>query len=177
MNVFWLSIVHALLLITFNILVHILDSYGSINLNIMDSFSGLCQFKNNLHSCSCFSVCIKGRYLDAEITSSWHFCRANVMNTYIVLITIAAVLETEACFGPPGGGGGSETTTMASTTAKATTAKATTTTAKATTTTTKAPDCPMENKNCLASDASNMVEIKTVDSAGLCSKQLDLQSI
>ena len=70
MNVFWLSIVNALLLITFNILVHILDSYGSINLNIMDSFSGLCQFKNNLHSCSCFSVCIKGRYLDAEITSS-----------------------------------------------------------------------------------------------------------
>ena len=97
------------------------------------------------------------------------------MNTYIVLIAIAAVLQTEACFGPPGGGGGSETTTMAATTAKATTAEATTT-AKATTTT-KAPDCPMENKNCLASDASNMVEIKTVDSAGLCSKQLVLQSI
>ena len=96
------------------------------------------------------------------------------MNTYIVLIAIAAVLQTEACFGGGGGVGGSETTTMASTTAKSTTtAKATT--AKATTT--KAPDCPMENKNCLASDASNMVEIKTVNSAGLCSKQLDLQSI
>ena len=91
------------------------------------------------------------------------------MNTYIVLIVIAAVLQTEACFGTGGGGGGSETTTMASTTVKATTVKATTTT--------KAPDCPIENKNCLASDASNMVEIKTVDSAGLCSKQLDFQSI
>ena len=84
------------------------------------------------------------------------------MKTCIFLIAIAAVLQMEACFG-----GGSETTTMASTAAKATTT-AKGTTAKATTT--KVPDCPMENKNYLASNASNMVKIKTVDSAGLCSK-------
>ena len=91
------------------------------------------------------------------------------MNKFTILIAIAAILQSEACIPIGGGGGGSgATTTMKSTTAGGTTAKGTTTTAK--TTTAKAPDCPMENMNCMTSDASNLLEIKEVTSAKDCSK-------
>ena len=91
------------------------------------------------------------------------------MNQFTILIAIAAILQSEACIPIGGGGAGSgATTTMKSTTAGGTTAKGTTTTAKPTTT--KAPDCPMENMNCLDSTASNLLEIKEVASAKECSK-------
>ena len=90
------------------------------------------------------------------------------MNMSIVLIVMVAVLQSEACFPIGGGGGGTTTTAKTTTAAGGTTTKKTTT--AATPTTTKKPDCLMENKNCLASDASNLVEIKEVTSAKLCSK-------
>ena len=95
------------------------------------------------------------------------------MTKFTILIAIAAVLQSEACIPIGGGGGGSgATTTMKSTTAGGTTAKGTTTTTTTTAkpTTAKAPDCPMENMNCMASDASNLLEIKEVTSAKDCSK-------
>ena len=93
-----------------------------------------------------------------------------------ILIAIAAILQSEACIPIGGGGGGSgATTTMKSTTAGETTAKGTTTTAKPTTA--KAPDCPMENMNCLLPDASNLLEIKEEASVKDCSKYIDLNII
>ena len=91
------------------------------------------------------------------------FCRAyNMKSCTILIIASFAVLLSEACLPPPPPpAGGSETTTAGPTT-----------TAKATTTT-KAPDCPMENKMCLAADASNYIEPKTVASSGLCSAECD----
>ena len=77
------------------------------------------------------------------------------MHKLTILIAIAAVLQSEACLPPMGGGGSGQTTT-------------TTTTAKPTTT--KAPDCPMENINCLARDFHNLIEIKEVTSVKECSK-------
>ena len=76
------------------------------------------------------------------------------MNKFTILFAIATILQSEACIPPIGGGGSVQTTT--------------TTTAKPTTT--KAPDCPMENINCLARDFHNLIEIKEVTSVKECSK-------
>merc|ERR1711874_386204 len=91
------------------------------------------------------------------------FCRAyNMKSCTILIIASLAVLRLEACIAPPPP---PPATTAATTAGPTTTAKATTTT--------KAPDCPMENKMCLAADASNYIEPKTVASSGLCSAECD----
>merc|ERR1711879_278230 len=91
------------------------------------------------------------------------FCRAyNMKSCTILIIASLAILRLEACIAPPPP---PPATTAATTAGPTTTAKATTTT--------KAPDCPMENKMCLAADASNYIEPKTVASSGLCSAECD----